>query len=301
MRHGERLKTGMHSDLIWEALSHHKLPPADLSRSDNRSFRPPQQDRDPIQPDSANDSELRPDYDAGVRPIALGEEFPRILVLAEQEQLGDAAKRTAAVMQAKQVKRLGIEWQWHALSGAIAARRGIQFDLQGTRHEAVLQFASAVQSLKRAKELAPQAVLPRLLLARAQNNLGRPTRTTAGDRKLLQATHDDMQELLSDDDVQLTDREKAQANYLLGYVHLFLPCGQPEKVRNNFTSSMQNFPSKQGHEWYERTVLGLAQENALPDLWDEFSQLRETQFPKKGDEEAPKPKRRTPIFRFKVD
>ena len=300
MRHGERLKTGMHSDLIWEALAHHKLPPADRGNSEERNFRPQQQDRDPTQPDSADDPQSQPNDDAGVRPIALGEEFPRILVLAEHEDFDAAAKQTAAVVQARQVKQQSIEWQWHALSGAIAARRGIQFDLQGDRHEAVLKFAAAVQSLTRAKELAPQAVLPRLLLARAQNNLGRPTRTTAGDRKLLQATHDDMQELLTDDDVQLTDREKAQAHYLLGYAHLFLPCGQPEKIRSNFTSSMQNFPSKQGQEWYERTVLGLAQENSLPDLWDEFTQLREAQFPKKADEDAPNPKRSGSIFRFKV-
>ena len=296
MRHGERLKTGMHSDLIWEALAHHKLP---LTEHHKDFFRPLPHDRDPSPPSSADDPQ--PNDNADVRPIALGEEFPRILVLAEHEDFDAAAKQTAAVMQAKQVKQQAIEWQWHALAGAIAARRGIQLDLQEARNEAVPQFASAVQSLTRAKELAPQAILPRLLLARAQNNLGRPTRTTAGDRKLLQATHDDMQELLTDDDVQLTDREKAQANYLLGYAHLFLPCGQPEKIRNNFTSSMQNFPSKQGQEWYERTVLGLAQKNALPDLWVEFTQLREAQFPKKADEEAPKPKRRNPIFRFKVD
>ena len=300
MRHGERLKTGMHSDLIWEALAHHKLPPADLSGSEKRFFRPQPHDRDPSPPDSTDDSQ--PNDNADARPIALGEEFPRILALAEHEDFDAAAKQTAAVMQAKQVKQQAIEWQWQALAGAIAARRGIQLDLQEARHEAVPQFASAVQSLTRAKELAPQAVLPRLLLARAQNNLGRPTRATAGDRRLLQATHDDMQELLTDDDVQLTDREKAQANYLLGYAHLFLPCGQPEKIRNNFTSSMQNFPSKQGQEWYERTVLGLAQENTLPDLWDEFTQLREAQFPKKSDEEAaPRPKRPGSVFRFKVD
>ena len=296
MRHGERLKTGMHSDLIWEALAHHKLP---LTEHRKDFFRPLPLDHDPTPPSSADDPQSNDNADAG--PIALGEEFPRILALAEHEDFDAAAKQTAAVMQAKQVKQQTIEWQWHALAGAIAARRGIQLDLQEARNEAVPQFASAVQSLTRAKELAPQAVLPRLLLARAQNNLGRPTRTTAGDRKLLQATHDDMQELLTDDAVQLTDREKAQVNYLLGYAHLFLPCGQPEKIRNNFTSSMQNFPSKQGQEWYERTVLGLAQENALPDLWDEFTQLREAQFPKKADEETPKPKRRNPIFRFKVD
>ena len=301
MRHGERLKTGMHSDLIWEALAHHKLPHADISGSEERFFRPRPHDRNPSPPDSTDDPQPLPNDYAGARPIALGEVFPRILVLAEQEDFDAAAKQTAAVMQAKQIRQQNIEWQWHALAGAIAARRGIQLDLQEARNEAVPQFASAVQSLTRAKELAPQAILPRLLLARAQNNLGRPTRTTAGDRKLLQATHDDMQELLTDDNVQLTDREKAQANYLLGYAHLFLPCGQPEKIRNNFTSSMQTFPSKQGQEWYERTVLGLVQENALPDLWDEFTQLREAQFPKKSDEAAPKPKRRSPIFRFKVD
>ena len=295
MRHGERLKTGMHSDLIWEALAHHKLP---LTEHRKDFFRPLPHDRDPFPPSSADDPQSNDNTD--VRPIALGEEFPRILALAEQEDFDAAAKQTAAVMQTKQVRRQNVEWQWHALAGAIAARRGIQLDLQEARHEAVPQFASAVQSLTRAKELVPQAVLPRLLLARAQNNLGRPTRTTSGDRKLLQATHDDMQELLTDDNVTLTDREKAQANYLLGYAHLFLPCGQPEKIRNNFTSSMQNFPSKQGQEWYERTVLGLAQENALPDLWDEFTQLREAQFPKKADEEAPKPKRPGSIFRFKV-
>ncbi len=297
MRHGERLKTGMHSDLIWEALAHHKLP---LTEHYKDFFRPLPHDRDPSPPDSTDEAP-QPNDDAETRPIDLGEEFPRILALAEHEDFDAAAKQTAAVMQAKQIKQQAIEWQWHALAGAIAARRGIQLDLQEARHEAVPQFASAVQSLKRARDVAPQAILPRLLLARAQNNLGRPTRSTAGDRKLLQATHDDMQELLTDDDVRLTDREKAQANYLLGYAHLFLPCGQPEKIRNNFTSSMQNFPSKQGQEWYERTVLGLAQENALPDLWDEFTQLREAQFLMKSDEAAHKPKRRDPIFRFKVD
>ena len=72
-----------------------------------------------------------------------------------------------------------------------------------------------------------------------------------------------------------SDREKAQAQYLLGFVHLHLPCGTQEKIRYNFTSSVTEFPSKQGLEWYQRVILGRTDDNQHPDLWNEFTQLAE--------------------------
>ena len=265
MRHGERLKTGMHVSLVWEAIAHHKLLQLDyISKLPIERSEPHRHNHnDEWQPISGEQHGSPKHKD----------EFAEVVRLTEQNELDEAAKQLTALMQSLQQSKKPISWDLHCLAGAIATRRGLQFDLNGQAAEAATQYASAVQSLQRAIDLESDAALPQLLLGRAQNNLGRPTDKSPGDRKLLQATHDSMQTLLERDN--LSDREKAQAQYLLGFVHLHLPCGTQEKIRYNFTSSVTEFPSKQGLEWYQRVILGRTDDNQHPDLWNEFTQLAE--------------------------
>lgn len=282
-RHGDQLRGGMHIDAVWDLIAHHKI-----SLDDKPAFSPSPNDR-PIAGRGRTDRPSVPNVDpafvehAGAEqpqnPTFETSEFADITQLAERGQYDEAAQKLAIWMKARQERRQAMPWELHCLAGAIATRRGWQFDDAGDERNARTQFASAIQSLERAVELEPDEGLPMLLLARVQANLGRPSSSTAnaGDRNLLQAVHDSIGKWLLLKSDKLSKRDQAQANFLLGYVHRHLPCGTTEKVRGNFTESMKLFPSKQGFDWFQRIVTGTANRNEYPDLWDEFSQLTEAQ------------------------
>jgi len=163
------------------------------------------------------------------------------------------------------------EVRTRCIAGHLRIQRGIASERSGNEFGASLDYQAAESHLAQAKKLAPTSGSVTLLLARARANRGKPLNGLRADLKTLQAAHDAAADLL---DAAPSRLDQARAEYVLAFVHQFLPCGSHQKATQGFLNSLNARPSRQAEEAYFQFKEGRSISSRLPDLWAGLEDLK---------------------------
>jgi len=133
------------------------------------------------------------------------------------------------------------------------------------------EYRTAEATLKKVIQAEPQNSEARVLYLRATANEAAPTFTNPLDQTTMQWVHDQAKRLLKEH--PLTQQQRAQVCYVLGFTHSYLPCGT-DRGKANFIESFKLYPSRQADE----TILGLdgwlISGSQYPDLWEPASTVK---------------------------
>lgn len=276
----EAFKMGVPVKWLWQLLDQHKIPAVDV-------FRAPRPILRPVVP-IAN-----PGPAAGNGGFVVIQ--PRQKRTPEEEREAVWESATALVEQGKAVEahhaieklrlwfknaKTNVPWEVDCLCGVNWFRnaellwRNNQIDLAQNEHQkAMAEYKSAVDKL-------PASRFPMLLRARAANRVATIRSDIGIDVAVLKQTHDQAEGLLKT--MPLSQREKAQALYVLAYTHRYLDCGKDndgkrKKSHDEFLQSFRFLPSRQSADWHMRMhdpTKTPQVDPKLPDLWDEVTTLK---------------------------
>ena len=172
-----------------------------------------------------------------------------------------------------------IPWEYDALHGCILTHTALGYHSNKNRQRALEEFDRAKSYFDRAVLGAPGNMVPILLEARVNNNLGTPNRgksLNVAQRRYLARVHDTMLTMLNNDkeNPYLTDRQKAQCQYLLGYAHRYVGRECKGNPVSNFVNSYKLFPSLQVQRQFRDLGTAVPRVAGRPaDIWDEFDTL----------------------------
>ena len=175
-----------------------------------------------------------------------------------------------------------VPWEFDALEGCVLTHSALALFNNGRRAQAMPILTQARVRFDNAFMEASGQIAPLLLGFRVENNLGTPlpgAKLDANQRRHLSLVHDTVLALIQEDNRHgnLTDRQRAQCQYLLGYSHKFLGKECKGDPKANFRKSYEHFPSVQVQRQLRHLKVPL--NNPAPnvaDIWNEFDTLLET-------------------------
>lgn len=168
-----------------------------------------------------------------------------------------------------------LPWEFYSLRGVLITHRAFQQNDSNQRRAAVSSFGAAWNDCNHAMEMAPDEVYPILMVCRIYNNLATPQpgqAMSANELNYLRWSHNRLERMIEEHQKgtrPLDQRQRAQCQYLLGYVHQIAQgrlCNAADG-RVNYTQSWNELHSRQ----VEQMLQTRAPDSV--DIWNEFDEL----------------------------